>query len=471
MDLHNLIIERDLTPKHVALAQCIHHYTRSKFILSVLNRLGHCISYKTLTKLNNQVLTHIIVTSNEVDVPSNIVRDPSVLIHGAIDNDDFKEDTFDGKSTTHVTAMVLYQPAGIEDMRQFKAEKIPVPETGLKVPEHTLLECQVLKKGPLIKRNPDHFPKPFDHVSQPTDTKQDVSNRGDLIWVLTRLDLESKDNILFPKQALAPGWTPFNQAVSKSDMPVTKIGFCAIFPAPPTTSDAVYTVMSNFLRINDQLGQKYAVLSCDMAVYLLAKLIQLQTNGFERLFLRIGTFHLAKNFLSIIGQYLQDSGFIDIVIESGMYGENTIKSVLHGTHYNRGIRVHKIMYEACRRLQFKEFVEEHIELEGIELPKDLVKKLQTYTMGFKEEASPVFELIEEEHSQFFESFNNFRNEKAAKNETFKYWDQYCDMVELLLDCVKADREGNWNLHINVVKRMIPYCLLFNHYNYVRSHVT
>lgn len=44
------------------------------------------------------------------------------------------------------------------------------------------------------------------------------------------------------------------------------------------------------------------------------------------------------------------------------------------------------------------------------------------------------------------------------------------MVKLLLDCVKTDREGNWNLHNNVVKRMILYCVLFNHYNYVRGCV-
>lgn len=72
------------------------------------------------------------------------------------------------------------------------------------------------------------------------------------------------------------------------------------------------TLLSNISRINDQLGQNYAVLSCDMAGYLPAKLVQLQNTGFKRLFLRIGTFHLAKKFLSIIGQYLQNSGFVDI---------------------------------------------------------------------------------------------------------------------------------------------------------------
>lgn len=44
------------------------------------------------------------------------------------------------------------------------------------------------------------------------------------------------------------------------------------------------------------------------------------------------------------------------------------------------------------------------------------------------------------------------------------------MVKFLLDCVKADREGNWNLYNNVVKRMILYCVLFNHYNYFQGCV-
>lgn len=35
LDLNSLINERDWTTKHLALAPCIHHYTRSKFVLSV----------------------------------------------------------------------------------------------------------------------------------------------------------------------------------------------------------------------------------------------------------------------------------------------------------------------------------------------------------------------------------------------------------------------------------------------------
>lgn len=140
MDLHDLISDGDLTPKHVALAQSIHHYTRSKFLIALLNRLGHSISYTTLTRLDNQVLTHTVESSGDsIPVPSNIVPNSGLFIHGAIDNDDFNEETYDGKETTHVTAMVLYQPAGEHDELLSVNRKIPIPASITKVTE--VLEC------------------------------------------------------------------------------------------------------------------------------------------------------------------------------------------------------------------------------------------------------------------------------------------------------------------------------------------
>ena len=41
-------------------------------------------------------------------IPKNIARNPSLFLHGAIDNNDFNEETLSGKESTHVTAMVVY---------------------------------------------------------------------------------------------------------------------------------------------------------------------------------------------------------------------------------------------------------------------------------------------------------------------------------------------------------------------------
>lgn len=39
-------ITEKLTPKHIALAQSIHHLTRSKYLITIRNKFGHCISTK-----------------------------------------------------------------------------------------------------------------------------------------------------------------------------------------------------------------------------------------------------------------------------------------------------------------------------------------------------------------------------------------------------------------------------------------
>lgn len=99
------------TPKHIALAQSIHHLTRSKHLINILNKLGCCISYKALKNLDTEVTTSIICedVDKKLLIPKNIARDSSLFLHGAVDNNDFNEETLSGKDSTHVTAMVIYQ--------------------------------------------------------------------------------------------------------------------------------------------------------------------------------------------------------------------------------------------------------------------------------------------------------------------------------------------------------------------------
>lgn len=58
-----------------------------------------------------------------------------------------------------------------------------------------------------------------------------------------------------------------------------------------------------------------------------------------------------------MGQSIEGSGLDSILIEANVYGTNTLSSILNGTQYNRGIRAHKLTYEALRSMQFVEFIE------------------------------------------------------------------------------------------------------------------
>jgi len=41
---------------------------------------------------------------------------------------------------------------------------------------------------------------------------------------------------------------------------------------------------------------------------------------------------------------------------------------------------------------------------------------------------------------------------------------YLDMVEILLEMIRASREGNWPLHLHAI-RMIPWCAAYDKVNY------
>ena len=86
-----------------------HHLTGSKQIIVLLNRMGHCISHDEMKSVDASLATEVLLQSEEYDtvLPSNI--SPGSFIQMGSDNDDFNDETIDGKNTTHVTTMVVYQ--------------------------------------------------------------------------------------------------------------------------------------------------------------------------------------------------------------------------------------------------------------------------------------------------------------------------------------------------------------------------
>ena len=64
----------------------------------------------------------------------------------------------------------------------------------------------------------------------------------------------------------------------------------------------------------------------------------------------MGGFHIALNFLSLLGKKYSNSGLDDLLIESGVYGVGSTSALMKGKSYNRGVRAHKLAMEAFYRL-------------------------------------------------------------------------------------------------------------------------
>jgi len=48
-----------------------------------------------------------------------------------------------------------------------------------------------------------------------------------------------------------------------------------------------------------------------------------------------------------------------------------------------------------------------------------------------------------------------------------FWNSYLDMVKLTLCFIRATRKGNWKLHLNCVKDVLPWFFAYDHTNYAR----
>ena len=117
--------------------------------------------------------------------------------------------------------------------------------------------------------------------------------------------------------------------------------------------------MERTIKIKNQLEVESIVCVYDQAIYAKAKEIQLkEPKKFEKLFLMMGTFHILMMSLGVIGTRFKDAGLKDVYIQSQIIAEGSIDSVLRGKQYNRGIRAHKIFWEALWCLILEKFESE-----------------------------------------------------------------------------------------------------------------
>ena len=71
---------------------------------------------------------------------------------------------------------------------------------------------------------------------------------------------------------------------------------------------------------------------------------------FKNTVIRMTGFHIALNYLSLLGKKYVQSGLEDLLIESGVYAVGTTSVLMLGKSYNTGIRTHKLSMEALFRL-------------------------------------------------------------------------------------------------------------------------
>ena len=212
------------------------------------------------------------------------------------------------------------------------------------------------------------------------------------------------------------------------------------------------------------------MITFDQAIYSKAKEIQWRfPNEFFNVVVCMGGFHIL-NFLSLLGKKFADSGLDDLLIESGVYAAGSTSALMKGKSYNRGIRAHKLCLEVFFRPMWDAFIlwyesrDEKIPEEPV-LHKivDCVRAVKSD----KESAQEGVRKITTDLTEITDLFAIFKSENQERSNLFAFWDEYCSMVTTLLQFLKAERTGNWKLHLFSTAAMLPQFFAMDRQNYAR----
>ena len=136
------------------------------------------------------------------------------------------------------------------------------------------------------------------------------------------------------------------------------IGYHPMIHAEASNFSTLYTLMKLAQKICESMGQRDSFITFDLDLYAKAKQLQMKyPNEFKNTVIRMGGFHIALNYLAVLGNLYAQSGLEDLLIESGVYVAGTTSVLMLGKSYNKGIRAHKLSMEALFRLLWQAFLE------------------------------------------------------------------------------------------------------------------
>ena len=141
------------------------------------------------------------------------------------------------------------------------------------------------------------------------------------------------------------------------------------------------------------------------------------------IYLRLGGMHALMSSAEAVGSLMAESGISDILSE--VFGG--VPKMLSGKKFPQNVRALRMMAEEVVRGLF---MNHHLEN-----TEDVMKAL---------------------------------DQIASESRTVKLWvEMLVKPVLLMMTYVRAEREGDWLLHLATLKKMLPYYFAANHVNYAR----
>ncbi|CAC5413385.1 unnamed protein product [Mytilus coruscus] len=432
-----------MAPLQVGLGIQLHHHFASKYLIDVLHTLGFCSSYGEILKFESSA-----AVSQETYLP-NDVDDHTIMF--SADNVDHNLQTLDGNDTFHGMGIIATVTPGI-------TFKEPVPRIDT-TPE------QIIKSGKIeIKFH--KLPAEMHPFNLKELRRMNNNDR--------KKTLETLLKISWPLHSPRVGWSGFMQTVQEGPYPgESSIHFLPMIDLNPSDLSCIFSTLSFICNEANRLQVTPSV-TFDQPLYWKALMIlqnEPRDSPLKSIVLRLGVFHMQMSFLGCIGHTMQSSGLYELL--KNIYASNTIEHMMSGKSVSRAVRGHNIIDCALYILLLSIMIDVSLlEIEGnTDENVDEVNSADNEVIIFLQilDNKTSFENIQNDKN-VEDIYQSIRNEfdRLSKYPTAKLWIQYMDMINIMKLFIKAERTGDWFLHLHAIQEMLPFFSATGHNLYLKS---
>ena len=443
-----------VAPLQIALGVQLQHHFSSRFLIDSLHAHGFCSSYKEVTRFNRNAAVY-----QGTDIP-NYNKE---FVQYAADNVDHNIRTLDGHNTFHGMGIIAMITPGTTQGHQIPRAVVPtndISTTGRIQIQYHRADNQALAT--------------LTYGSVPIVRAHDPTASLDVLW---------KTSLLF--NISRPAWSGMMQQLHRGTQPSkSSVLFLPMLDLSSSDTTCIYSTL-NYIAQHAKRHDVPAVVTFDQPLWWKALSIILSEpdeSPIRRIVLRLGAFHMEMSFLGSIGHLMAGSGLKELL--ELIYAPNAVDHILTGKAVSRAVRAHILLDGVLNALLLSDplgrikdrptedtQVRDEDAMTGLaddgEIHSDVNEARILYdalTEGTRSADDTSTEPILDKITKVLET----QKKSMSNDRTAKLWLQYMDMVEILRKFIKAERMGNWSLHLEAVSDMLPYLAASGHSLYAKS---
>ena len=447
-----------ITPTLFGLGVEMDHVFGSKWLINELSSLGFSISYDEVIRYKQSV----IQSENQDNLLTEYL--PGNFTQWVADNVDHNIMTLDGQGSFHGMGVI--------------AISTPNTETSLTTKLQAVKRLQCIKVNQLVKDKGVQISSYF-------------NSSKSLASVLFKPVMQLKFPYTLPSELYSdllwhsgwmfsgtrPNWSGFMQHVFSSDhnVPNSEVLLLPIIDLNPSDETCIYSTLNYALSQARKLSIPSPCITFDQPLWI--KAVEIIEAKSMNMVCRLGGFHTMMSFMGSIGTMMKGSGLEEAL--GNVYGPNAVTHMITGKAVSRALRGHFLIEAALtNKLLIKIWPDNetqgNIDCDGeIDIINKLdaieAEKISDLYQGIRNKSLPLESIgRSKELHKLNECLLQYKALLCEKSPTAKLWLQYMEYVETLKLFIRAERTGNWILHLIAVERMINLFAATGHIHYAKS---